>query len=302
MKIRGSLSNKSAIVHLLVWLVWMLFLFFFSTMVVVELMRDHVGVMSVGELKAQQFFLMTMGFLLPVLIAAYLCQEHPLDWLHLSGKVRGGWKVALMVIAFPIIASPGINLLSWLNEQMTLPAWLQEVEAWMQLMEESNKELTELFARTDSLTVLAVNLLVLAALPAVAEELTFRGMLQGLMGGKNIAIWVTAILFSAVHIQFYGFIPRMLLGASFGYLLLWTGSIWMPMLAHFTNNAMAAVCFYLTEKGIADSDALDTLGTADTWWLGAISLVASGVLLWFIYRTAAPKQSSTPLPESIQEA
>lgn len=89
------------------------------------------------------------------------------------------------------------------------------------------------------------NILVIALLPAIAEELLFRGAVQRsfnrMFNNPHVAIWLAAFIFSAIHVQFFGFFPRMLLGAAFGYIYLWTGSIWYAMFAHFLNNA-AAVC------------------------------------------------------------
>ena len=124
----------------------------------------------------------------------------------------------------------------------------------------------------------------MAVLPALAEELTFRGVLQRLLQGSNvsdfhtvkvphIAIWVTAILFSAIHMQFYGFIPRMLMGALFGYMLVWTGSLWVPILMHFTNNAMAVILYFVATRAGWDMEKVDAIGTGDTLWLGIVSIV-----------------------------
>lgn len=99
--------------------------------------------------------------------------------------------------------------------------------------------------------LLIVNLMVMAVCPAITEEFFFRGALQRLIGkwshNPHLVIWSVAILFSAFHLQFYGFIPRMLLGAYFGYLLLWSRSIWVPVFAHFVNNATAVI-------GMSDPD------------------------------------------------
>jgi hypothetical protein len=145
----------------------------------------------------------------------------------------------------------------------------------------------------DTIGGLIVNLLLMALLPALAEELTFRGILQRLIGKKqedkgivpHMAIWVTAIVFSAIHMQFYGFIPRMLMGALFGYVFVWTGSLWVPIVMHFVNNGMAVLVYYiLSSKGVSiDTNYADTLGAGTTWWLGVISLLTVGILLRVLY-------------------
>ena len=92
--------------------------------------------------------------------------------------------------------------------------------------------------------------------------------------------------------QFFGFVPRMLLGAMFGYAFVWTDSLWAPILMHFTNNAVAVVCYYITggAEGNNKESLADTIGAGDTWWLGVLSLVAVCTLLWLLKRTASLKE------------
>jgi membrane protease YdiL (CAAX protease family) len=134
---------------------------------------------------------------------------------------------------------------------MILPDFLAPVETWMKEKEESATRLTELFLSENNLLSLLANLLVIAATAAIGEEMFFRGALQRIIGkwSKNphLIIWSVAILFSAFHLQFYGFLPRMLLGAFFGYLVYWSKNIWLPIFAHFMNNALAVITLSNTE-------------------------------------------------------
>jgi len=110
-------------------------------------------------------------------------------------------------------------------------------------------------------------------LPAFGEELFFRSALQGLFSrtmNVKLAVWIAAIIFSAIHFQFYGFVPRMLLGAFFGYLLAWSENLWLPILAHFANNVLAVIFFYLKTNGYKVID-IDTIGIGSTLWLGIVS-------------------------------
>ena len=240
--------------------------------------------LSINALKWTQLIQTVAIFLLPPLCMAYLWSQEPLKWLKLTGErqqIKGEiiWAIAIMLAALP-----AINLMSSWNEQMTLPAFLEPLEQWMKQQEEAAKTLTDKFLSASTLDVLLVNLLLMAVLPALAEELTFRGVLQKLFQGSNvsdfhivkvphIAIWVTAILFSAIHMQFYGFLPRMLMGALFGYMLVWTGSLWVPILMHFTNNAMAVILYFVATRAGWDMEKVDAIGTGDTLWLGIVSIV-----------------------------
>ncbi len=130
---------------------------------------------------------------------------------------------------------------------------------------------------------------------ALSEELFFRGLIQRSMQNvcKNVhvAVWVTAILFSAFHMQFYGFLPRMLMGAYLGYLFLWSGSLWVSIMAHFVNNGMAVLLIWLANRGKISVDA-DKVGIQDNEWivvLTSILMVAASLLL--IYRTEVKRKA-----------
>jgi membrane protease YdiL (CAAX protease family) len=238
--------------------------------------------LSVTSLKWIQLFQSAAMFLLPPLCMAYLWAKAPMKWLKVD-KFQS-FKVSSMAILLMLVALPAINLLADINQQMALPAFLEPLEAWMKTQEETAKQLTEQFLSVTTYSGLIINILLMALLPAVAEELTFRGVLQRLFQGSNvsdfrtvkvphIAIWVTAILFSAIHMQFYGFLPRMLMGALFGYMLVWTGSLWVPILMHFTNNAMAVILYFVATRAGWDMEKVDAIGTGDTLWLGIVSIV-----------------------------
>ena len=190
-------------------------------------------------------------------------------------------KQGVIAILFAVAALPMISLLAEWNKGMELPQFLASMEEMMREMEESSKVLTERFLNTTSEWMLFVNLLVMALLPAVCEEMMFRGWLQRALGQSvdyRTAIWVSAIVFSAIHFQFYGFIPRMLIGAALGYLYYYTGSLWAPILAHFTNNAAAVVTAFLTYNGYTSID-FDLIGTGDTWYLSVVSVAVCVVLM-----------------------
>ena len=256
-----------------------------------------VGFMLVGDaqstesLKWLQFWQTLTVFILPALTAVYLWSEKPLEWLHLNQGMT--WQTAGVAVGMMLLAIPAINLLSWLNQQIVLPAGLHDLEVWMQNMEETAKQMTERFLKTDNIGGLLVNIGLMALLPAIGEEMTFRGVIQGLFSPKQkkAAIWIAAVVFSFIHFQFYGFVPRMLMGALFGYMLVWTGSLWVPILMHFTNNSVAVVSYYLTERYAPDSTWMDEFGSGSTWYVGVLSLMAIIVICYFFARerSAAPR-------------
>lgn len=239
------------------------------------------GSQSTDSLKWLQF-LQTMGtFLLPPILCAWLWDENhkPFNWLNLNKGA--GWQSFVLAIGIMVCAIPAINLLADLNNRIELPESLDFIEQKLKAYEASAAALTERFLKADNIGVLILNIALMALLPALAEELSFRGTLQQILGNKHVAIWVTAFIFSAIHMQFYGFIPRMLMGAAFGYVFVWTGSLWIPVVMHFTNNGIAVLAYYIfgTENSYAD-----TIGAGVTWWLGVISLILTSLGLLIFYR------------------
>ena len=129
-------------------------------------------------------------------------------------------------------------------------------------------------------------MLIIALIPAFGEELLFRGLIQkGLFkswGNIHLAIWLSAFLFSALHLQFLGFIPRFLIGGLLGYLFFWSGSIWLPILAHFVNNATAVLLSFMINKGVINKE-LEEIGTqAEQGPMLFICLLSLGLLLYLI--------------------
>ena len=215
-------------------------------------------------------------FLLPAFIVARIKSPQPLEWLHLKTGCK--WQTLLLAVALMLVAQPSINLIAWANEQLTLPSSLAPWEEWMKQMEEANAATVAQLLGESGIGALLANLAVVALMAALSEEVLFRGMIQGLFTSRTVhtGIWVTAILFSLMHLQFYGFVPRMLMGALFGYILVWTGSLWVPITMHFVNNALAVL--------LTDVVWLEHFGREETWWVGALSLIATIVLSVLLYR------------------
>ena len=252
---------------------------------------------STVSLKWLQFVQTVATFLIPPVLCAWLwdADRRPFAWLKMDKRVDG--SLFALAVAIMICAVPAINLLADLNSRITLPESMAAWEAKMKSMEAAAAALTERFLQVDNLGGLIINLGLMALLPALSEELSFRGTLQqllsnspkdGLTAQRSIAVWITAIIFSAIHMQFYGFIPRMLMGAMFGYVFVWTGSLWVPIVMHFTNNALAVIVYYIVansqELTANNQNIADTIGAGDTWWLGVISLILTSLGLLIFYR------------------
>ncbi len=295
MSLKGRFAHSHPLVKSIQWILCML-LFLVVVMLVISFMEQPF---STTDLKWFQFMQATAVFLLPPFCMAYLWSKQPLQWLGLL-RFDVSSKTKYMAILLMIVALPAINLSGYWNQHMTLPSFLEPLEQWMKIQEETAQALTEQFLNVTTFDALIINLLLMALLPALAEELTFRGLLQRLLTSDavkqripHVAIWCSAIIFSAIHFQFYGFIPRMLMGALFGYAFVWTGSLWIPILMHFTNNALAVVLYFIACCSGWDIQQIDAIGTNDTLWLGVVSMVLTiGGIYAFRRSTTMSKASS----------
>ena len=237
------------------------------------------GSQSTDSLKWLQFMQTIGTFLFPPLICAWFwAKRDAFGWLGLSKDADG--RAFLLAIGIMLCAIPAINLLADLNSRIELPKSLDFIEQIFKQQEEAAAALTERFLQADSIGGLLINIGLMALLPGLAEELSFRGTLQQVLGKNHTAIWVTAFIFSAIHMQFYGFVPRMLMGAMFGYIFVWTGSLWVPIVMHFVNNGLAVLAYYIWGQ----NSSADTIGTGATWWLGVLSLVITSLGLLIFYR------------------
>lgn len=251
---------------------------------------------SVVALKWLQF-MQSMGmFLLPALCVAFLHTDTPFSWLHLDKGMS--WQTALFAVAVMLCAIPAINLLSYINQQMVLPSGLHALEEFMRTQEDAAARLVEQFMQTDTVGGLLVNIGLMALLPALCEETAFRGFLQSLFlpddlnssasprltPRQHLVIWLVAAIFSFIHFQFYGFVPRMLLGAMFGYMVAWTGSLWVPMLMHFVNNAATVLTYSYVYRHHLDPNSVESIGISSTLWLGILSLVVVPVAMYLYHR------------------
>ena len=296
MALRGKLENSNVITKIVVWL-GLIFVMFSLTVLVIALITQGKQLSNINTLKWIQLLQTISLFLLPSLILAYLCSQTPCKWLQLDKKVD--WTVLLWAIGIMLVALPAINLMSHWNQQMVLPTWLSGVEEWMKNKEAEAEWLTKQFMSVTTISGLLVNLLLMAVLPALSEEITFRGVLQRLLNfqlstfNSHLAIWLAAIIFSAIHMQFYGFVPRILMGALFGYILVWTGSLWVPMLMHFVNNGMAVLLYYIANRAAWDMDKVDAVGTGNTLWLGVVSLVLTIVGIYMFRRSTTMRSASS---------
>jgi membrane protease YdiL (CAAX protease family) len=187
-----------------------------------------------------------------------------------------------------LISLPFLNWMIEWNESIKLPESLSALEEMMKASEKRASELSKMLLNMNGVGDLFFNLFLIALIPALGEELLFRGVVQKMFSeifkNKHAAIILTAVLFSFLHFQFYGFFPRTFFGVLFGYMLIWSGSLKLPVVAHFTNNATVVLVNYFgTENGL--SEKLDNIGKSETFILAIISFTLLTVLMFVLYKS-----------------
>ncbi len=223
-------------------------------------------------------------------------------------RLGAGWWLlaagALIVVILPLMSV----LIAW-NAGAHFPGALHDFEVWARASEDRAAVLTKFLTNFNSRARFAVAVVVIALVPAVAEELVFRGVIQKNLVrwfSPHVGVWLGAAIFSAIHFQFFGFVPRFVLGLVLGYLYLWSGNILVSMAAHFTQNAVQLLILYLTQRGQFgwgfDPDSTDALPLT----LVIPSVLLTAGLLYVLYRRmtapAAPTQMLTIGSDGVRQA
>lgn len=241
----------------------------------------------VTAIRISQILTTIGAFLVPALLFAY-CQDRM--WFNYNAANRKPpYAMTNIVLILSITLLPIVGVLSAFNQNI-MP---QEgsVAEFMRNMEEAANHILELVTSQHSTWDLISNLLIFAVLAGVCEEFFFQGALQPLMmkwtKNPHFGILITALIFSALHFQFYGFIPRFVLGVYLGYLFFWSRSLWLPILAHVLHNALSILIDYtLQGRGINTNDLqfTDVRGSIPTAISCALVSAMAIVYLWRTYR------------------
>ena len=277
----NSLVSKTGILFLLIFVsvILHLMLSFFLIMLYdtngmdIIQKRDLSNHICVNYLKLVQLFTGLGLFITPTLLYSYLTG---FDFKFIRITI----KDILLTILIMIFITPFIALLLDWNMQISFPEWLS-------LFDKNSEEILNAFLKMENIWDLLYTLLVIAVAPAIGEELVFRGYLQQTMQ-KNfkhpyIAILITALLFSAIHLEIQAIIPRFILGTLLGYLYYWSGSLWLPILAHFVNNAQAVIlCYPLFGLDVREYSVLSESKSDPI--IALFSFISVVLLIYLLYR------------------
>ncbi len=248
-------------------------------------MREGFEAVNINFLKYAQLLSHLGLFVAASLIFAFLVGRNPMTYLQ--GRKAPMFSGLIISVLIMLAALPMVNYVMELNQQFSLPESLGRLEEWMRQSEDAAEEMTERFLDVSSWQGLVFNIFLIAVVPAVGEEFIFRGALQRILrqwfGNVHIAVIVAAILFSAMHLQFYGFLPRLLLGLVLGYMFIITGNIWVPVVAHFFNNAAAVLMHFMVHNNIIDYQVEDVGTGSMAPVMSIISLLAVLLLFRMLY-------------------
>ncbi len=267
------------------------FIFIFCFIVcafIVAIVSQIKGGTSVAAMRIMTIVQDIVVFILPAILTTILIAQRPDEFLFLNRKPQ--LKAILVVLLTLVVSIPTMNLLIEWNESISFPESLKAVEQWMRASEENAADSINLLLGGETIADLILSVLIVGLLTGLSEELFFRGILQKLMITRpmnvHFAIWVTAFIFSTIHLQFFGFFPRLLLGVFFGYLVWWSRCLWLPVIAHAFNNSLVVVTKWMEQTGVTHTDLseMKIAATVADMTMVAASIVATVITIWLLYR------------------
>lgn len=254
--------------------------------VAASLLMGAIGTDTTSALRCAILVQDIAVFILPVVLTVMIVSPQPWRYIGLDTGLEARSTCLTAITA--IVSIPAMNRLVAWNESIHLP-W-NGIEEALRQSENAAQAMVQRLMGGNSVWDLIIAILIVGILTGIAEELFFRGALQRLLmsklGNKHFAIWSAAFIFSAVHLQFFGFVPRLLMGAYFGYLVVWSGSLRLSMFAHALNNSLVALNFWLVSRNATGND-LNELGTGlstGSIIAAIVSLAATGLCVYSIFK------------------
>jgi len=239
-----------------------------------------------------QAFSQVVCFAGTALAFAFLFADKPVAFLQLAGNRR----MALSLLGALLVMLSLVPLSDWLsnlNEGFHLPQRWAALEQSLRDIEDLSQRTVEGLLLRDGAGVFCLNILVLAILPALCEELLFRGALQQtlcrLFANQHAAVWVTAAIFSLFHLEFFAFLPRFVLGVALGYLFVYGKSIWINAFAHFVNNAAVVVMYAFVNAGKIDISVAESFNSPWYLALASLALAAFFFYIFFLHKSRNKK-------------
>ena len=252
----------------------------FSSILSAFFLLSGDGMNNITNLQIGQVISQVFGFMLPPILYVMFVKEKPFNYLGF--KNLQPWSLLGIVAIFTVI--PFLAIVTEWNDNVSLPESMATLEQMLRNIQKLANDTTEKFMTEGSLFS---GLLIVAALAAISEELLFRSVIQKafvkICKNAHIGIILTAIVFSAFHGDFFGFVPRFILGLMLGYMFYLSGSIFPSMLMHFVNNGTIVMLYYLNKKEVINVD-IETFGLTDNVLVIALSLILTVAIFVVCYR------------------
>ncbi len=299
------LARSSNFVQALALLLILLLSLLFTTLFAMVLALPFLGAdvldfssRALNDLSSQSHinymkYLQTMSqiavFIIPSVFFSYLIHRKVFDYLKLN--TRFTWAQLILSVLLIYVSLPLLGILGNLNQQMVLPEFLSGIESWMKNAEESASRQIMVFLNVQSVGAILFNFFMIALIPAIGEELLFRGVLirffKKCFSKIHIAVIVSAVLFSAFHFQFYGFLPRFFLGLVLGYAFVFTSSLWIPIILHFLNNATVLFVHYTYEQM-----NVEEIGKSDNTFVILLFTMLFFLTFYVLYKQRSVKKNT----------
>ncbi len=248
---------------------------------------------NVNMLKYVQLLSHLGLFVVPAVVFAFLVDRNPMQYYRAAAIPN--FKMFILAALIIVAIVPLVFNLTQINQYLSLPESLSGLEDWMRRTEDETEIMMERFLNVTSIQAYLFNILLIAVLPGIGEELIFRGAMQRIFnqwtGNIHVAVIVTAFIFSAIHFQFFSFLPRFMLGIMLGYMFVISGNIWVPIFAHFFNNAMAVTVYYI----VYNSEGFDQEALTGSFF-PAILVIVSALIVGFLFFLMKHKHEKTHQP------
>lgn len=252
-----------------------------------SMINDLLKPENAGALRMVQFLSTLFLFFIPPFLYAWLCHVKPLAHLGFNKKVDV--KEILIVVAIMFAALPMVATLQELTEMLP---WSKAMMAKFKTAEDDYYKQVVAIARMNNVGDYLMSVFIIAFLPAVFEETLFRGAIQNLLSRWTrlpiVALIITSVLFSAIHGSYLGFLSRFALGFVLGWMYYRTSNIWLNIIAHFFNNALAITALYITSTPGKPIDP-SKMDEHYPLWIGLISLIVVVALFKVFEKIVKPQ-------------
>lgn len=271
---------------LFLFICWWLLAWIFGAVIITK-----TGSSTITLLRVSIVLQDVIIFIMPAVMTALLVARRPWRFIE-TDKLPSGISSAMVLLTI-LVAIPAMNVLVKWNEQLHLPESMSALEHFLREAEANAGATISMLLGETGIGDMLISVLLIGVLTGIAEEVFFRGALQSILKclfrNHHLAIWTTAFVFSAIHMQFFGFFPRLLMGAFFGYIVYWSGSLWLSVIAHAVNNSLVVISMWLIKTGVMSTDinSVGTTGTPTAIILAFVSLILTSALIYLMRKSCS---------------